>query len=75
MPRVKIGRPPSGEWQPTAIAAAKLGLSPDSLLALKGDVFLAGTHYRCKNPRAIGNGRRYIWHLKRCDERLAEVSQ
>jgi hypothetical protein len=66
----KVGRPLSSDWKETAIAAAELGLTAPQLLALRLDVFTAGKHYRVKNPQAALNGRRYLWHVQRCEPLL-----
>lgn len=71
MPKIKrIGRPLSSEWKETAVAAAELGLTSDQLLTLRTQIFKAGTHYRCKNPQVAPQGRRYLWHVKRCEPML-----
>jgi hypothetical protein len=69
MPRVrKVGRPLSSEWKETTIAAAEMGITPEQLLDLRRQqLFTPGKHYRCKNPKASEKGRRYIWHVKRCE--------
>lgn len=63
----KVGRPISSDWKETAIAAAELGLTPDQLLSLRTQIFAAGKHYRCKNPTVAPQGRRYLWHVQRCE--------
>lgn len=75
MPRVKRGRPLSSEWKETAIAANDLGLTPDHLLSLRTAVFKPGKHYRVKNPNASLKGRRYLWHVKRCESLLMPLEE
>ncbi len=71
----KAGRPLSSDWKETAIAAAELGLTPEKLLALRLNVFTAGKHYRVKNPQAALKGRRYLWHVGRCEPLLTPLGE
>ena len=74
MPR-KAGRPLSSSWKETASAAEELGLTPEKLLDLRLAVFTSGKHYRVKNPQAALNGRRYLWHVQRCEPLLTPLGE
>jgi hypothetical protein len=67
----KRGRPIAIDWVSPDMAAAKLGLSRRALLNLRPSLS-RGLHYRCINPKAAKNGRRYLFHLKRVDAFLTE---
>jgi len=69
MPRKKVTR--KSQWLETADAAADLGLTPSQLLTLRVSLPLqAGKHYRCKNPQASPQGRRYLFNPNRISELL-----
>jgi hypothetical protein len=65
------GRPLSSDWQETTDAATALGLTGEQLLRLRLQIFSPGKHYRVKNPTASGKGRRYLWHVSRCEALLS----
>lgn len=71
MPRAKRLDVSPRAWKETSLAAAELGLEPDQLLSLRTKLFTPGQHYRCKNPHAAIQGRRYLWHVERCEVLLA----
>lgn len=69
MPRKRTKLP--SQWLETREAAAELGLTPSQLLTLRVSIPLqAGKHYRCKNPQASLQGRRYLFHANRISELL-----
>jgi hypothetical protein len=60
----------SSDWVETTAAAQALGLRPKFMSQTLRHQLKAGTHYRCKNPKAAERGRRYLWNLPKVEAYL-----